>query len=141
MRQDADMKQSTQQWIASLAVTIVCCAVFFLVFSGHFLDLHKEVTAARVETGMLEARLNYLESNVLWAQRRQATALPPKEAAAPAQEPLPRTGDIPELALPTVSGGAGGASAPVPLNVPHEFNPDEPSATGYATPIETPEKP
>ncbi|MEQ1653610.1 MAG: hypothetical protein ABL897_14070 [Hyphomicrobium sp.] len=157
MMQDATGQQRILQWITSLAITIVCCAIFFLVFSGQFLAMQKEVTAARVETGMLEARLNYLESHILWGQRHQVVNDVSKTSSPlPVNMPAPVPGEavpvttVPHVALPVVNAPAESvpdvavdpASAPIPLNMPHEFNPDErPAASGYATPIEAPKKP
>jgi hypothetical protein len=133
---DGGNQERIQQWIVSLVVTVVCCAVFFLAFAGHFMDMQKEVTTARVEIGMLEARLNNLESNILWGQHHQA-AQTQKETAPPAPVPERKTEDMPNVALPSVEAPAMTAPAvaapPVkqpiparpPLNVPHEFNPDE----------------
>lgn len=150
---DGGNQERLQQWIVSLVVTVVSCAVFFLAFAGHFMDMQKEVITARVEIGMLEARLNSLESNILWGQHHQAVAPSQKETAAPVTVPEHKTESMPNVVLPSVVAPVMTAPTvavpPVkqavparpPLNVPHEFNPDENNGSGYVTPIEMPKKP
>lgn len=144
---DGGNQERIQQWIVSLVVTVVCCAVFFLAFAGHFMDMQKEVTTARVEIGMLEARLNYLENNILWGQHHQAAAAQ-KETAVPILTPQHKTENMPNVALPSVEAPTATtppvkqvAPARPALNVPHEFNPDENNVPSNVTPIEMPKKP
>ncbi|MGB4101232.1 MAG: hypothetical protein WBK91_04930 [Alphaproteobacteria bacterium] len=144
MLSNANNKERLHQWITSLAITIVCCAGFFLVFSGNFLDLHKEVTVARVESGMLEARLNHLESHIMWEHRRQKAgglhAAPTPPAPVQVQMQAPGAESVPLVAVPMV-GNEPAAAPSAPSNMPHEFNPDEPIGIHNATPIVAPVKP
>ncbi|HEU0118860.1 MAG TPA: hypothetical protein VFR09_09535, partial [Alphaproteobacteria bacterium] len=45
--------QSTQQtislWITSLAVSITCCAVLFVVFAGYLTDIKKNLAEANTQ--------------------------------------------------------------------------------------------
>lgn len=54
-----------RQWIASLAFTIACCAVFFLFFSNHYMNMRKQLNIAEIRTDMLEAKVNFLESSLV----------------------------------------------------------------------------
>lgn len=52
------------QWIISLAVSIVCCAVLFLVFARYIVDLHESSSLAMVRIEALQDRQIRLVSEV-----------------------------------------------------------------------------
>lgn len=72
-----------QQWVVSLAVSIACCAVLFLVFASFLLDNHRQLIEMRVRSEMMESKLATLENSMMWSLRMNAQ----KESARPAQAP------------------------------------------------------
>jgi len=71
------------QWVTSLAITVVCCAVFFLFFAPYVLESKEEVIRAQVRIEMLEARLNTLENNILISAARHVAPQPAPQVSAP----------------------------------------------------------
>jgi hypothetical protein len=80
------------QWIMSLAITVVCCAVFFLFFAGYFLKTQERIIEIQVRGEMNEARIAALESNLLWMSNQQR-----QQVAAPAPHPPTSTTVAPPL--------------------------------------------
>lgn len=48
-------KQTMSNWIISIAISVLCCALLFLVFAGYIMALHTRISVS-------EARLAVLQS-------------------------------------------------------------------------------
>lgn len=86
-------QQRVNQWITSLAVAVVSCAMFSLLVAGRHRDMQKQLTVTAARTEMLEAELSALQSGVLWNLRRGKISSTPRDA-----------------------GGAPGVSTPLPVD-------------------------
>ncbi len=98
------------QWVVSIAITVVCCALFFLFFAGYFLSTQEKLIEMQVRSEMQEARMNILENNLLMFGQRSAmlpitpavpvpapvTARPAVQAAPPSPAPAPLTPPVAE---------------------------------------------
>lgn len=96
---DEENKNVSQihHWIMSLAITVVCCAVFFLFFAGYFLKTQERIIEVQVRGEMNEARIVALESNLLWMsnqQRQQVVASSPHSPTVTPSSP-PVVGAVP----------------------------------------------
>jgi len=56
--------QATIQWIISLAISVICCAVLFIVFAGYLLDVHNSVSLNTIRLEVLQERQNQLSSEI-----------------------------------------------------------------------------
>ncbi len=73
----------------SIAITVVCCALFFLFFAGYFLRTQEKLIEMQVRSEMQEARMNVLENNVLMLGQRVAVPPPPMPVGVvPAPAPV-----------------------------------------------------
>lgn len=87
--------QFIAQWITSLAISVICCAVLFVVFAGYIVDLHEatNLTSVRLEVLMerhnqMANEFNDLKRMGLYNQLRQMqqqTQPQPAEPPAPQQ--------------------------------------------------------
>lgn len=57
------------QWITSLAISVVCCAVLFVVFAGYIVKIHEQANIAEVRVEVLTERVSKLQSEVMLLQR------------------------------------------------------------------------
>jgi hypothetical protein len=57
-------KQALNGWISSLAISVVCCAILFVVFAGYLIDIKDADTVTRVRLETIEQRLNIMTNEV-----------------------------------------------------------------------------
>ena len=114
------------QWITSLAISVVCCAILFVVFAGYIVKLHEKTNIAEVRLEVLMSRHNQLQSDV--AQLRRT---PLVQINSPTPPQISQTGM--EQQPPVATEG-------VP-NEPVEAKPEDPGISlnpaEAATPSET----
>jgi hypothetical protein len=84
--------QSTSWWIISLAMSVTCCAVLFVVFASYLVDLNKSFAILSVRLDMMEQRLNRFEVDYEYYKGRntiQQVQIVPNDAplALPAATP------------------------------------------------------
>lgn len=99
MNGGAEDNKKLQQWVMSLAITVVCCALFFLFFAGYFLRTQEKLIEMQVRSEMQEARMSTLETNLLMLGQRVAVPPPPMPAGvvpAPAAQPAPPQAPAPQ---------------------------------------------
>ncbi len=112
---DMERNQNVSQWIVSLAISIICCAVLFLVGASYIFTLNEKVTLATVKVELLQARQSQLIAE-LDALRR----------------PIPVTTNAPAVAPTTVPTPPAQSGAPTAVPVPV---PEAPAATTPAAPM------
>lgn len=102
--------QIVAQWITSLAISVVCCAVLFIVFAGYIVELHDTTNLLTVKLEVLQERHNQLNSEITLMKRptvvqinnESATkqVVPASEPQTPAASPAPAAGgEIPAPAI------------------------------------------
>jgi len=76
---DSNEKQTAfTLWIPSLAVSIVCCSVLFVVFADYLADVKESISGAQARVELLERRTNQLRLDISLMSKR----LPPPPVAA-----------------------------------------------------------
>lgn len=119
MNGGAEENRKLQQWVMSLAITVVCCALFFLFFAGYFLRTQEKLIELQVRSEMQEARLNMLENNLLMLGQRVAVPPPPMPAGvvpAPVAQPTLPSAPTPQAPAVPHHGKQGAAT-------PHTIDP------------------
>lgn len=53
-----DTKQYLLWWITSIATSVVCCSILFVVFAGYLTRVKEDIITNRVRIEMIEQRLN-----------------------------------------------------------------------------------
>lgn len=61
--------QLVSQWITSLAISVVCCSVLFIVFAGYIVQLHETTNLLTVRLEMLQARQQNVETDMTALRR------------------------------------------------------------------------
>ncbi|MBV8549270.1 MAG: hypothetical protein JO126_07430 [Alphaproteobacteria bacterium] len=127
---DSNEKQTAfTLWIPSLAVSIVCCSVLFVVFADYLADVKESISGAQARVELLERRTNQLRLDISLMSKRLP---PPPVAATPA---------VPDVAATPAAAPAADATAPAaPTAVPTTITPAEPAtaAPAIAVPAVTP---
>jgi hypothetical protein len=57
------------QWVISLAVSIVCCAVLFLVFASFLLDNQRSLMKLELQQEIIQTKLSAVDSNINYMMR------------------------------------------------------------------------
>lgn len=63
-------KQNTAWWISSLAISVVCCAILFVVFASYLVDVKEDLALTRMRFDMVDQRLSTLTSEMENLYRR-----------------------------------------------------------------------
>lgn len=87
--------QIVAQWITSLAISVVCCAVLFIVFAGYIVDLHDTTNLLTVKLEVLQERHNQLASELTLIKRPTVVQITGAPAQAPAAAPSPDAATTP----------------------------------------------
>lgn len=61
--------QVVAQWITSLAISVVCCAVLFIVFAGYIVQLHESTNLMEVRIEVLQEKQNQLTTELASIRR------------------------------------------------------------------------
>jgi hypothetical protein len=77
--------QLVAQWITSLAISVICCAVLFVVFAGYLVDMHSSINLATVRLEVVQEKCNQMASEI--AILKKNVLLQPQQAGA-AQPPF-----------------------------------------------------
>lgn len=67
--------QLVSQWITSLAISVVCCSVLFIVFAGYIVQLHETTNLLTVRVEMIRDRQNYVEDDLAVMRRTPVVTL------------------------------------------------------------------
>ncbi|MBI1272812.1 MAG: hypothetical protein GC131_01835 [Alphaproteobacteria bacterium] len=112
------------QWVISLAVSIVCCAVLFLVFASFLLDNQRSLMRLQMQQEVIEAKLNTVDANINYMLRHSMKELAQAESKVqsskitPEEQPVVAPALTPEAppAVPMApeEGAAPPAAEPVP---------------------------
>ena len=78
--------QIIAQWITSLAISVICCAILFIVFAGYIVELHDTTNLISVKLEVLQERHNQLLSEVNNIKRTPVVQI--NSVAPPAAPPV-----------------------------------------------------
>lgn len=136
--------QIVAQWITSLALSVICCAILFIVFAGYIVDLHESQNLLTVRLEVLMERHNQLQSELLALKRSplvqingvttsqspilvdpSATqAQQPSEVQQPAGQATPAQGDAAQRSSDPTAANSPDSDAKDDLLMP-VLNPDQ----------------
>jgi hypothetical protein len=101
--------QNTGWWITSLAISVVCCAIIFVVFAGYLVEVNKSLAVSSATTNvrleMLEQRQNQLNSDIEVLHRHSVQQIQIMPGSASNSE-------VPAAAAVSASAPAAPAAAP-----------------------------
>lgn len=108
METSTPAERHTSWWITSLAISVTCCAIMFVIFAGYVADIRKEIAAqdARIE------ELGQQESMLLSEIDTMRHASSDSISQAPADSIVIPKADAPDASMP--SPGASQTGVPVP---------------------------
>lgn len=96
------------QWITSLAISVVCCAILFVVFAGYIVKLHEKTNIAEVRLEVLTERHNQLQSEVMQLRRAPLVQINSQTAPQVSQqtgEAVPADAQTPPTEVKTDDAG------------------------------------
>lgn len=136
MEQNNSYSQVIAQWITSIAISVVCCAVLFVVFAGYIVDLHSAVNLVSVRLEVAQEKYAYLLSEVDTLKKTlvfQANGRAPGPAAPAAVSDQPPSSGV-EITGPAPADPDAQTPAALPAAPP------APAAAAPAAPAETMKK-
>jgi hypothetical protein len=119
--------QSTSWWITSLAISVVCCAVLFVVFAGYVFDMKETMAALRMRIEMTDQRFADVNAELETLRHRmtvQQIQVVPSPTGAAVQLPVstmpvaPAAGISLGTAAPAITPPAIMPPAAAPTAVP-----------------------
>jgi hypothetical protein len=114
-------KQSISWWITSLAISVTCCAVLFVIFAGYLSDIKKELSSENAQLEQMAVHEDRLLAEIQTLQRSVTSGQTP---------PLP-------TAVPTVVVAPPPTSSPEPTSTTVETPMMAPVGTSMAAPVGT----
>ena len=102
--------RNTLWWITSIAVSVLCCSVLFVLFASYLVDMKEDLRENSMRISALQESQNRLMTSIEMMSKR----LPPAPAAATA----PATVSPDATAAPTPVTGDAPASVTVPVMQP-----------------------
>ena len=89
------------QWITSLAITVICCAILFVVFAEYIVGVHEKMNLLEVRIDLMRENYSNLASEIKLIRR--IPSMPLVQAPAPVPAPAVQTTE-PAVVLEEVSG-------------------------------------
>lgn len=125
---------NTAWWITSLAISVVCCAVLFVVFAGYLFGFREKLLVVETKLSMMEQRNAQLVMEIDNISRRahvqQIQIIPPTLSSSPQNTQGPQTTE--QNAAPPIVGIA-------PKSQPRAGEQTQPSETsGTQVPVQPP---
>lgn len=110
-------QNNTSMWITSLAISITCCAILFVVFAGYLTDIKQNIASGNARIEQMAANQDALLLEIQALNRALATAkqIETPAASAPTAEPTPPP--VPE-AVPAPAASAPATPAVTPPAMP-----------------------
>jgi len=101
------------QWVASIAVAVVCCAVIFIVFSGYVVRLNELNGVLSLRITLLQTRNEQLLAEIERVRKTQETAAQQRQQQPAATPPAVSDASVPSPETAPQQEG-GGALLPIP---------------------------
>ena len=138
---DPQHQHNTLWWITSLAISVTCCAVLFVVFAGYVVSMKEDLALARLRLDMTDQRLSLVNSELENLYHRAAPMVTPTSAApaATAAEPTPpaaatEQSTVNPSAAPTApTGTVPGTTSTIGTTAPASVTPAEGTPTAVPT--------
>ncbi len=94
-------QQSISWWITSLAISIACCAVLFVIFAGYLTSIKREISAENMQLEQMAVHQETLLVELRALQHSLGQPTPSATVAAPTTAPVAPPAVQPP-AMPTV---------------------------------------
>ncbi len=104
-------KQNTAWWISSLAISVVCCAVLFVIFASYLVDVKENMATTKMRFDTLDQRINLMSTEMENLYRRTSVQ---QIQVIPSSTPV----QLPVSVMPAVTPSTQPAAAPVPAPSP-----------------------
>ncbi|MGE0108614.1 MAG: hypothetical protein AB7S81_02445 [Bdellovibrionales bacterium] len=78
---NSQLPKVVAQWIVSLAISIVCCAILFLLFSTYIVDIKERANMTEIRLEMLQEKYNQLTTDMKAMRHKMLVHIdPPNDA-------------------------------------------------------------
>lgn len=107
------------QWIVSLAISVICCAILFVIFASYIFDLNEKVAMSNAQLSALQESTNLVLTELKQMRAAVPTTIPTEAATqTPVVMPQPPEGTAPSVADPAMMAPQAPAPAPEPVPAP-----------------------
>ena len=110
--QENKLSPAAASWIISLAISVACCAVLFVVFAGYLSDIKKTLVATNEQLQQMAARDEALMAQLKLMRTMVAHEASPTAAPAAVGMPEPSATEGADMMMPTVAPDNVPAPAP-----------------------------
>jgi hypothetical protein len=62
--------QNISWWITSLAISVICCAILFIIFAGYLMDIKSNLSENRLRIDIAERRASEFSTEIDSLRRR-----------------------------------------------------------------------
>jgi phosphate/sulfate permease len=76
---NSQLPQVVGQWIVSLAISIVCCAILFLLFSTYIVDIKERANMTEIRLELLQEKYNQLATDMKAMRHKMLVHIDPIE--------------------------------------------------------------
>ncbi|MFY9287406.1 MAG: hypothetical protein WAO98_02765 [Alphaproteobacteria bacterium] len=114
MDTSSNQNQTVSMWITSLAISVTCCAILFVIFAGYLTDIKRNIDAGNQQIVQMAIYQQKLLTEIQNLQRTIATnqATPATTQAAPAPAVPAPVSAVPPAFAPSSSGPTSSAPPP-----------------------------
>ena len=110
-------------WITSIAVSVLCCSILFVLFASYLVEIKTEVKDSRIRIQTVEERENRILEEIELLRKHVVVQAPPAAAATsngiPVSAPTVAPAPTPVVVTPVPT------PAPVPVPAPGQPAPAE----------------
>ena len=117
--------QNTTWWITSLAISVTCCAVLFVIFAGYLADINKNIASENLRLeemaqheGQLLNEIQMLRHNMTVTQGSPVVAPTTVPVAVPTTVPTATPTKPTETSLPSTPDATKTAPVTTPATSP-----------------------
>lgn len=113
----SDNERNANWWITSLAISVTCCAIMFVIFAGYVADIRKNIAAHDLKIEELIQQQNMLVSQIDVLRHPTTDAMPqlPTEAITPKADVADPLSNVPSLQSLEVPAQQSPVVAPVQI--------------------------
>ncbi|MDE1900885.1 MAG: hypothetical protein KGI37_04470 [Alphaproteobacteria bacterium] len=105
--------QNALWWIASIAVSVLCCSILFVLFAGYLVEVKQDIKESDMRINAIEEREDTILANIEALRKHDAGAV----TAVPADNAAGSPAAVPEAAPSVTSAPAPAAPAAVTVPV------------------------
>jgi hypothetical protein len=125
--------QNTVWWITSIAISVVCCSVLFILFASYVAEIKNDIRETSLRINSIEQREDAILTDVEIMNKRAISL----QAGSGSQVPMPPSVPQPQPAMPPIAPAAPPPDAPqsAPPEVSQPASPSPAAVSPETAPV------